>query len=104
MDNYTNELSFDDLGNRSPVVIGKNNQKIKITIGDDDKNSSKENNEYSYEVGINTNENNNINTDEKILETQNFINENKQDDKKQMNFIKAYRETLKDLDENINKK
>ena len=101
--------SFD----KSPVIIGQNNQKIKIHVETNEENINNENdikNSHKYEEEeikgekniIYTSEDKDINENGKFTETQEFINKNIDEDKKQLQFIKEYKETLNKVDEDIN--
>ena len=107
------EKFHNDSFDKSPVIIGQNNQKIKIHVETNEENINNENdikNSHKYEEEeikgekniIYTSEDKDINENGKFTETQEFINKNIDEDKKQLQFIKEYKETLNKVDEDIN--
>lgn len=129
--NYKESI-YDNSFEKSPIIIGQNNQKIKIHVNNENNNKDiiecEENNNIEEieedenedekdninnnlnlkdQIGKKKNNkknniNNNFNNNMKLKNTQKFINENINDDQKQLQFIKEYKDILNKVDENIN--
>ena len=87
--------------NDESIVKSSNNfdeKNIKEIQDEEDikeKNKNKENNDNN----VYDNQNKNINIE--LLETQKFINKNIKEDKKQLQFLKEFKEILNQVDQNI---
>ena len=87
----------------------EDNNNIEVIEEDESEDEKKANKIlYSYEKNNNNNYNNSNNdykspeNNVKLTNTQDFINNNINDDKKQLQFIQEYRDILNKIDENIN--